>query len=144
MESAAGYLDHLAQVISHAMAPAFVLGAVSGFVAALMNRLNGIVDRIRTINAIPESDPARAHLKADLPRLIRRARLVNDAIKIAVASAVCTTILVIQAFVSALLGLRHEPLAVGLFVIAMALLGIALLTLAREVQIALNEYDHYG
>ena len=66
--------DQLSQVIAHATAPSFLLGAVSGFVAVLMGRMNGIIDRIRTVNAIPEDDQARAYLKADLPRLKRRAK----------------------------------------------------------------------
>jgi hypothetical protein len=99
---------HLSEVIAHATAPAFLLGAVSGFVAVLMGRMNGIIDRIRSINAIADDDAARADLKADLPRLKRRAKLVNEAIFLAVGSAICTTLLVISAFVSAFLGLRHE------------------------------------
>ena len=70
----------LSQVIAHAMSPAFLLGALAGFVALLTARVNGIIDRTRTINAIREDDTAPAHLKVDLPRLQRRAKLVNDAI----------------------------------------------------------------
>jgi hypothetical protein len=36
---------------------------------------------------------------------------------------------------------RHEPLVGVLFVIALGLLGAALFTFAREVRIALNEFD---
>lgn len=36
-------LDHLSQVISHALAPAFLLGAVAGFVAILVGRMNAII-----------------------------------------------------------------------------------------------------
>jgi uncharacterized membrane protein (DUF485 family) len=135
---------HLAEVIAHATAPAFLLGAVSGFVAVLMGRMNGIIDRIRSINAIADDDAARADLKADLPRLKRRAKLVNEAIFLAVGSAICTTLLVISAFVSAFLGLRHEPGAAMMFVLALGLMGAALVALALEVRIALTEYDHQG
>src|SRR3954449_2255074 len=105
----AAQTDQLSQVIAHATAPSFLLGAVSGFVAVLMGRMNGIIDRIRTLNAIPDGDQARAYLKADLPRLKRRAKLMNDAIYLAVGSAICTTLLVILAFAAALFGVRHEP-----------------------------------
>lgn len=135
--------EHLAVVISHATAPAFLLGAVSGFVAVLMGRMNGIIDRIRTVNGITDEDEARTHLKADLPRLRRRAGLINVSIYLAVGSAICTTILVIIAFVSALFGLRHEPGAAVMFILALALMGAALIMLAREVRIALTDFDHH-
>ena len=137
-------LDQLSNVISHVMAPAFLIGAVAGFVAVLMGRMNGIIDRIRTVNGIAADDQARAHLKSDLPRLKRRAKLINDAIYFAVGSALCTTVLVILAFVTAFFGFRHELGAAVMFIVALGLLGASLLTLAREVRIALNEFDHYG
>ena len=137
-------LDQLSKVISHVMAPAFLIGAVAGFVAVLMGRMNGIIDRIRTVNGIAADDEARAHLKSDLPRLKRRAKLMNDAIYFAVGSALCTTGLVILAFLTAFLGFRHEMGAAVMFILALGLLGASLVTLAREVRIALNEFDHYG
>jgi hypothetical protein len=137
-------LDHLSQVISHALAPAFLLGAVAGFVSILVGRMNGIIDRVRTLNLIDDDDSSRARLKADIPRLKRRARLLNTAIRLALASGISTTLLVVLAFGSALVGLRHEPIAGLLFMLALGLLGAALLTFAREVWIGLNEFDHHA
>jgi hypothetical protein len=134
----------LSQVIAQATAPSFLLGAVSGFVAVLMGRMNGVLDRLRAVNAIPDDDVARAYLKADLPRLKRRTKLMNDAIYLAVGSAICTTLLVILAFVSAFLGLRHEPGAALMFVLALGLMCASLVTLAREVRIALTDYDDHA
>jgi hypothetical protein len=134
----------LSQVIAQATAPSFLLGAVSGFVAVLIGRMNGVIDRIRTINAIADDDHPRQHLKGDLPRLILRARLLNRAVYLAVASALATTLLVIFAFISALLQFRHEPGAAVMFVAALGLMAAALFMLVREVQIALTDYDHYG
>ena len=140
----AAQTEQLSQVIAHATAPSFLLGAVSGFVAVLMGRMNGIIDRIRALNAIADNDQSRSYLKEDLPRLKRRAKLMNDAIYLAVGSAICTTLLVILAFASALFGMRHEPGAAVMFMLALGLMGASLLTLAREVRIALTDYDHYG
>ena len=137
-------LDRLSNVISHVMAPAFLIGAVAGFVAVLMGLMNGIIERIRAVNGIADNDEVRAHLKSDLPRLKRHAKLINDAIYFAVGSALCTTVLVILAFVTAFFGFRHELGAAVMFIVALGLLGASLLTLAREVRIALNEFDHYG
>jgi uncharacterized protein DUF2721 len=135
-------LGQLSQIISHATAPAFLLGAVAGFVSILIARMNGIIDRVRSLNMITDDDAARVHLRADIPRLKHRARLMNDAIYLAVGSGICTTLQVILAFASAFLGIRHELLFGVLFVVALGLLGAALFTFAREVRIALTEFDH--
>ena len=143
MQLGATDLDQLSQIIEHATAPAFMLGAVAGFVSILIARMNGVIDRVRSLNMIADDDGSRAHLKTDIPRLKHRARLLNDAIYLAVGSGICTTVLVILAFASAFMGIRHEVMVAVLFVIALGLLGAALFTFAREVQIALNEFDDY-
>jgi len=135
--------EHMSQVIAHVLPPAFLLTALAGFVNVLAGRLNNIIDRTRRINSIAADDTARAHLKADLPRLQRRARLVNNSIYFAVGAAISITLLLIVAFVSAFLGQRHE-VAVGLaFLVALALMCASLVTLAREVRIALRDLDHH-
>ena len=60
----------LSHVISEATAPAFVLGAVAGFVSILVGRLTSVIER-----DIADDEDSRAHLKSDLPRLRRRAGL---------------------------------------------------------------------
>lgn len=134
----------LSRVIAQSAPPSFLLGAVSGFVAVLMGRFNGILDRIRVVNAIEANDAARAGLRSDLPRLQRRAKLINDAMLLAIASAICTTLLVAIAFTSALLGIKHEPAAALMFLVALLLLCASLITLAREVRMALTAYDGLG
>jgi Protein of unknown function (DUF2721) len=136
-------LSQLSQVISHATAPAFLLGAVAAFVSVLIARMGGIIDRIRSLNMIADNSP-RTRLKSDIPRLKHRAQLMNRAIYLAVGSGICTTVLVILAFASAFVGIRHEQLVGVLFVVALGLLGAALFTLAREVRIALNDFDDYA
>ena len=136
--------DQLAEIISHAIAPAFLLGAVSGFVAVLTGRMNNVIDRSRAINAIPGTDADRMRLKGDLPRLERRAKLLNEAIFLAVASAICTTVLVITAFASAFIGRRHEVAVAVMFVLALVLMCASLVKLALETRIGLDEHDHIG
>ena len=69
----------LSQVMVQATAPAFILGAVAGFVSILLGRMTSVIDRIRSLNEIADGDTARAHLKSDIPRLRRRAKLLNSA-----------------------------------------------------------------
>ena len=44
-------IDHLGLVISHATAPAFMLGAVAAFLSILIQRMERISDRIRALRA---------------------------------------------------------------------------------------------
>jgi uncharacterized protein DUF2721 len=133
----------LSQVISQATAPAFMLGAVAAFVSILLSRLNAIVERIRHLNEIADEDDSRAHLKSDLPRLRRRLVLLSKATRLALASGVCTSLLLAVGFGSALLHLQHVYGAAFLFFVAVALMGLSLLRFGQEVAIGISEADHY-
>jgi hypothetical protein len=65
MEHGVTDLSQLSQVISHATAPAFLIGAVA-FVSILIARMNDIIDRIRSLNSIADDDTPRARLKSDI------------------------------------------------------------------------------
>ena len=136
-------VDQLAQIMSHATAPAFILGAVAGFISILIARMETIVGRIRGLNEIADDDAARAQLKSDIPRLKRRAKLLNSAIRLALGSGICTSLLLVVAFGSAFFGLRHEYGVGLLFVVAIVLLGTSLFRFTQEVRIGLSEADHY-
>jgi hypothetical protein len=136
-------VDQLAQIMSHATAPAFILGAVAGFISILIARMEIIVGRIRSLNEIADDDAARAQLKYDIPRLKRRANLLNSAIRLALGSGICTSLLLVVAFVSAFFRLRHEYGVGLLFVVAVVLLGASLFRFTQEVRIGLSEADHY-
>ncbi|MGY0572595.1 DUF2721 domain-containing protein [Bradyrhizobium sp. RDM12] len=134
----------LSHVISQSAAPAFLLGALAAFIAVLISRLNRIIDRTIVLNGIDEQDQVRSRLKLDLPRLMRRAVMLNRAIFWAVIGSIAVTALVMVAFASALLQIRHEHGVAILFIVALAAFAIALVDFAREVRIALSEFDHYG
>ena len=133
----------LSHVICEATAPAFVLVAVAGFVSILVGRLTSVIERIRHLNDIADDEDSRAHLKSDLPRLRRRANLLNNAARLALASGVCTALLLAVGFGSALLRLQHVYGAAVLFFVAVILLGASLFRFGQEVGIGLTEADHY-
>jgi len=133
----------LSRIMSEAMAPAFVLGAVAGFVSILLGRLTAVVDRIRSLNEVDDDDPSRAYLKSDLPRLRRRAELLSNAAHLAILSGMCVGLLLIVGFGCAYLRLEHLYGAAPLFVVGVALLVAALFRFAQEVRIGLNAADHY-
>jgi O-antigen ligase len=136
-------VTQLSQVITQVAAPSFLLGAVAAFTSVLISRMNRIIDRSQALNAISDDDSPRAHLKTDIPRLRRRAALLNKAILFSTISAIVTSLLVIAAFVCAFYNLQHEYGVAVLFVISLGFFTISLVDLAREVRVALHEYDHY-
>jgi Protein of unknown function (DUF2721) len=137
-------VNQLSQVISQAAAPAFLLGALAAFIAVLISRLNRIIDRTIVLNAIADDDAVKSRLKADLPRLLRRARMVNRAILWAVIGSISVTVLVIVAFASAFFEIQHERGVAVLFMISLGAFTISLVDFAREVRIAVSEFDHHG
>ena len=137
-------VSQLSQVISQAAAPAFLLGALAAFIAVLISRLNRIIDRTIVLNAITNDDTVKSRLKADLPRLMRRAAIVNRAILWAVIASIAVTILVFVAFLSAFFEVQHERGVAVLFMISLGAFTISLIDFAREVRIAVNEFDHHG
>jgi hypothetical protein len=133
----------LSQLISEATAPAFVLGAVAAFVAVLLGRMNNVIERIRSLNEIAPEHSGRIHLKSDIPRLRQRAMLLNSSIYLALASALCTTLLLVAGFICAFFKLRHEYGAGFLFAIAIVLLAESLFRFGQEVRMGLSEADHF-
>jgi hypothetical protein len=136
-------VSQISLVMVHATAPAFLLGATGSFVALLAARFNVIIDRSRAIHGIKDQDHERLALKADIPRLKARARLLQRAIAFGVASSICTTLLIAWSFGAAFIGFNHEAGAAALFVLSLFLFAVALMILAREVRMGLNELDHF-
>jgi hypothetical protein len=135
--------EQISRVIAQATAPAFLLGAVAAFISVLITRMNRILDRTNVLAAIPEDDLNRRHLRAALPRLRRRAKLLNRALECAIISGIFTTVLVILAFISAFLNLRHEYGAAIMFSIALLFFAASLVALLLEVRAALHDLDFY-
>ncbi len=128
-----GDIDHLSTAISHATAPAFMLGAVAGFLSVLIGRMERVGDRNRAVRSGDAIDPS---LKEAITRAFaRRMQLLSRAIFYAVLSALITAALLTGAFVAALFGLSHGGLMAVMFVVALALLVISLVELAREIRV---------
>ena len=75
---------------------------------------------------------------------MRRAAMMNRAILWAVISSIAVTVLVIVAFASAFFEVQHERGVAVLFMISLGAFTISLIDFAREVRIALSEFDHYA
>lgn len=136
-------VTQLSQVITQAIAPAFLLGALAAFISVLTLRMNRVVDRSQALNAIDDADTARAALKGDLPRMRQRAILLNNATFFATLSAIFATLLVMVAFVTAFFDIQHERGIAILFIITLGFFAAALVNFARETRIALHEFDYH-
>lgn len=134
-------IDQLGHIIANVAAPAFLLGAVAAFISVLISRINRVIDRSQFIHGLPEGDVSRSFLKADLPRLRRRAMLLNRALYCAIIAAILTALIIIVAFVSALLHVAHEYGVAMLFMAAMLMFCASLVDLARETRLALHDND---
>jgi hypothetical protein len=135
--------DRLARIFSSATSPTFFLGAVAAFASLMTSRMSSTMERVRTLNAIKEDDEDRAHLKADLHRLMRRAALLKSGIFASLVAGVCATVLLAVLFAAEFFGLTYAYGAGMLFTIATIFLGIALVRFAQEVSISLDEPDKY-
>ena len=138
-----GSIDHLSLVFQQAVAPSFLLGAVVGFISVLFARTHIVLERIRSLNALPDDDPFRSELKADIPRLRRRVGLLRWSIVTAICAGASATILIVTAFAFALLGLQHIWISAALFIISLTFLCISLGVLAADVVAPLNDNDHH-
>ena len=128
-----GSVEHLSEIISHVVAPAFLLGAMASFVSILTNRMSGLQDRIREIGKIEGDGHVSGHTEVDVPHLRSRVKLLHRAFTLTIASGVVTCVLIIGAFAVALLGFQQVGFAAVLFMISMGLLFCALLLLSFEV-----------
>jgi len=70
--------------------------------------------------------------------------MLNRAIFWAVIGSIAVTLLVIVAFASALFQIQHEHGVAILFMASLAAFTVSLVDFAREVRIALSEFDHYA
>jgi len=134
-------MEQLARIIGSVAAPAFLLGAVASFIAVLFSQINRVFDRSHYIHAIKDDDAARAYLKADLPRLRRRAELLHRALRYAISSAMLTALIIIVAFISAYYNFAHEYGVALLFVGALVAFCLSLIDLGREARIAFHDND---
>ena len=126
-------IDHLSVAITHATAPAFMLGAVAAFLSILIARIERVADKSRALRSgdVAILDPTGAVAAS----FARRMTLLGRAIYFAVLSALVTAGLLIAAFMTALIGIGHGRIVALMFAVSLALLIAALVELAREIRV---------
>lgn len=128
----------VAHVIQLSVAPVFLLTGIGTMLSVMTNRLARIIDRGRVLEVKLETAPPEnvEKMHRQLATLARRAKLIGWAITLCTTTAVlvCTVIAVL--FVGDYL--RYDislPIAL-LFLLAMLLLVLGLLSFLREIFIA--------
>jgi hypothetical protein len=135
------HLSDITRVIQLAVAPVFLLTAISTLIGALNNRLGRIVDRRRVVQERNENSPkARDELHA----LSHRIRLIYLAILFAVSGALLVCLVVAGAFIGALLAMDLAKLVAVLFILAMFALIGGLSLFLREVFVAVKGGSHHS
>jgi hypothetical protein len=132
----------LSTVISQVAGPAFLLAAEAQFVQVLVSRLDRVIDRARYLRSLDDGDP-QVPLRSELPTLRRRAVLLHRSIYWTVGSGVVTSLLVILAFLTAMLHLQHEYGAAIMFTLSMAMFAFALIAFSKEIKLAFLEVEQF-
>jgi hypothetical protein len=130
-------LSHITSVIAQTAAPAFVLGAVAGFLSILISRLDRTAERARDLRKTAVPEPSKAHGEF-MGSAFRRQELLYRAIYFAVLCALTTATLVLLSFAAALFEIRHERIVALLFMVALMMFMISLIYFLREIGLAIR------
>jgi len=125
--------------IQLAVAPVFLLTAVSGMIGAVAGRLARIIDRARRVEdqARVTTDPetlARAY--AELAELRKRGRLTNACIALLTSCAFLIGVTIIVLFLGETTAYQIDRYAVGSFLLGVVCFLLALLCFLVETYIA--------
>ena len=137
MADAAFNVD-IAHVIQLAVALVFLMTALGAFLAVLTSRMARIIDRSRWLElqlAAPNGQPEDTR-RAELRILVRRATLVNRAIRLCTLCALIVSGVIIALFVGAFFR-RNFSVVVGMmFIAAMLALCAGLISFLQEIALA--------
>lgn len=141
MEPQIASITHAIQL---AVAPVFLLTAIATLINVLSGRLSRIVDRRRLVHGrlCAPSAETGAEDSAELAMLDRRSRLVYFAIFAAVLSALLVCLVVVAAFIGALLAQDLWKVVAALFILAMSSMVATLGLFLQEVYLAVLAGGH--
>lgn len=143
LPSTASDIPHVIQL---AVAPVFLLSGVGVTLGVLATRLGRIIDRARLLEQRMPTSTGAAHeaVAEELRTLAHRAKLINRAITLCVACALCVCLLIATLFVGALLGLGLVALLAALFIASMLALIGGYLSFLREIFLATHSLRFGG
>jgi hypothetical protein len=130
----------IAQTIQLSLAPVFLLTGIGALLNVLAGRLSRVVDRVRQLEKLHPASTGPEHDRHvwELRILDRRIAIINNALLMAVCSAVMICCVVAMLFVAELGGLHLGTVVALSFIVAMALLIVALTSFLLEVRVSLT------
>lgn len=128
----------IAQTIQLALAPVFVLVAIGNIMNLLSSRLGRVVDRSRHLQERHGQTEGDDHdmIVREIRIIDQRITLIGRAILIMVLSGLSIGLTVAVLFLEELIGADLQRLAASTFILAVALLMIALLLFLQETRAA--------
>jgi hypothetical protein len=131
-------ISGIARVIQLAIAPVFLLTAISSLLGVLTTRLGRVIDRARQLeDRLPTADAVEAeHLHRDIRQLGARSKLVSVSISLSVAAALLVCSIIAALFLGAEFNVHVERVVAVCFVLAMCAIIAALLIFLREILVA--------
>lgn len=128
----------IAQTIQLALAPVFVLVAIGNIMNLLSTRLGRIVDRSRHLQELHTSTVGPEHdvVVIEIRAIATRIHLITRAIFLMVLSGLTIGVTVAVLFLEEFLSVQLQPVAAGLFLLAIGLLMWALMLFLRETRVA--------
>lgn len=125
-------------IIQLAMAPAFLLVALSGLLQLFAGRLARVVDRERALEAMHASSIGDAHRRQvlELRVIDRRLKTINRAFLCAVGAAITIALLIVTMFAMSLFQAGVAYLVAGGFGVAMLLVIASLGFFLHEIRLS--------
>ena len=128
-------MQEIIPLLQVAIGPVILISGIGLLLLTITNRFGRIIDRSRILSRElrDKSFGDQALLLAQVKILMKRARLLRLSIHLAAVSVLCTAILIIVIFLTALLRLEVAWLIFALFSICMLALIISLVAFIRDI-----------
>ena len=129
----------MARTIQLSIAPVFLLAGIGAFLNVIAGRLSRVVDRSRVLEDLHGDARGAERIRhvEELRTLEKRMNLASRSIYLGTASGLAVCLLVIVLFVGELIDFNLGDAIAVLFVVAISLLGGAMVMFLRETRIAL-------
>lgn len=137
-------VDDISHVIQLSVAPVFLLTSIATMINAMNTRLSRIVDRRRVVIERRKSSDQGQNTESDLEltTLSRRSYLSYLGILFAVLSALLICLVMIGAFIGALISVDLSKTVAVVFILALSAVVVALGLFLREVYLGVSVGTH--